>query len=127
MSASAASGLLISLANPPSDAGAVAFFGLIPLLWSLRTARPKRGALLGLVFGLVYWGVLMYWLLPFGLIAWLPLVISQSAYTGLFGLLMPLLWILCSVTESFVPARILGLPCCMTGQSGSRRRKIRVV
>ncbi len=92
MSASAASGLLISLANPPSDAGAVAFFGLIPLLWSLRTARPKRGALLGLVFGLVYWGVLMYWLLPFGLIAWLPLVISQSAYTGLFGLLMPLLW-----------------------------------
>ncbi|HYT79355.1 MAG TPA: apolipoprotein N-acyltransferase [Actinomycetota bacterium] len=91
MSASAVSGLLLCLANPPPEVGAVAFVGVTPLLWSLRTARPKRGALLGLVFGLVYWGVLMYWLLPFGLIAWLPLVVSQSAYTALFGLLMPLL------------------------------------
>jgi apolipoprotein N-acyltransferase len=92
LAAGAASGLLISLANPPADVGPLAFVGLIPLLWILRAARPRRGALLGLVFGLVYWGVLMYWLLPFGLIAWLPLVVSQSAYTGLFGLLMPLLW-----------------------------------
>ncbi len=90
--ASATSGLLVSLANPPVDAGPLGFVGLIPLLWSLRGATPKRGALLGLTFGLVYWGVLMYWLLPFGVIAWLPLVLSQSAYTALFGLLAPMLW-----------------------------------
>ena len=66
--------------------GPLAFVALIPLLGSLQRATAKRGALLGLTFGLVYWGVLMYWLLPFGVIAWLPLVVSQSAYTALFGL-----------------------------------------
>lgn len=92
VAAVSAAGLLIALANPPPDAGPVAFVGLVPLLWSLRRVRPKRGAVLGFVFGLVYWGVLMYWLLPFGLIAWLPLVVSQSAYTALFGFLTPLVW-----------------------------------
>ena len=92
MAASVASALLICLANPPPDAGPVAFLGLIPLLWTLRTAGPRRGALLGLVFGLTYWGVLLYWLLPFGWIAWLPLVLSQSAYTALFGVLAPWVW-----------------------------------
>jgi apolipoprotein N-acyltransferase len=90
--ASSVSGLLISLANPPLDAGPLAFVGLMPLLWSLGAAGPRRGAILGLVFGLVYWGVLMSWLLPFGVIAWLPLVLSQSGYTMLFGFLIPLLW-----------------------------------
>ena len=92
VAAAVASGLLVALANPPADVGPVAFVGLIPLLWSVKAAGPRRGALLGFVFGLVYWGVLLYWLLPFGLIAWLPLVVSQSAYTALFGLLVPLLW-----------------------------------
>jgi apolipoprotein N-acyltransferase len=89
LAAAAASGLLISLANPPADVGPLAFVGLIPLLWGLRRARPGGGAILGLAFGLVYWGVLMYWLLPFGVIAWSPLVVSQSAYTALFGLVLP--------------------------------------
>jgi len=92
LAAAGAAGLLIDLANPPPDAGPVAFVGLIPLLWSVRGARPSGGALTGFVFGLVYWGVLLYWLLPFGLIAWLPLVVTQSAYTALFGLLMALAW-----------------------------------
>jgi len=92
VAAAGAAGLLLSLANPPADLWPIAFVGLIPLLWSLRRARPGRGALLGFVFGFVYWGVLMYWLLPFGLIAWLPLVVSQSAYTALFGSLIPKLW-----------------------------------
>jgi apolipoprotein N-acyltransferase len=47
---------------------------------------------LGFVFGLVYYGILLHWILPFGVIAWLPLVISQAAYAGLFGALLPLLW-----------------------------------
>jgi len=90
--ASSVSGLLISLANPPLDAGPLAFVGFVPLLWSLGDAGPRRGGVLGLVFGLVYWGVLLSWLLPFGVIAWLPLVLTQSAYTMLFGFLTPMLW-----------------------------------
>jgi apolipoprotein N-acyltransferase len=43
----------------------------------------------GFVFGLVYYGLLLHWLLGFGLIAWLPLVVAESAYAGVFGLLAP--------------------------------------
>lgn len=61
-------------------------------MWAVRRAPPRRGAWFGFVFGAVYYGVLLYWLLRFGLLAWGPLVLSQAAYAGLFGLLAPLLW-----------------------------------
>ena len=64
----------------------------MPLLWVLRGLRSRRGALIGFAFGLVYYGIVLYWLLPFGVIAWLPLVVSQSAYAALFGALIPMLW-----------------------------------
>jgi apolipoprotein N-acyltransferase len=90
--AAVAAGALLSLANPPADLGPVAFFALVPLLWVLRDVRPRRGAWFGFAFGLTYYGILMYWLLPFGVIAWFPLVLSQAGYAALFGALFPLLW-----------------------------------
>jgi apolipoprotein N-acyltransferase len=92
IAAAGAAGALLSLANPPTDLGPIAFVALVPLLWVLRDARPRRGALLGFVFGLVYYGVLVSWLLLFGFIAWFPLVASQAAYAALFGLLFPFVW-----------------------------------
>jgi apolipoprotein N-acyltransferase len=64
---------------------------LVPVLWAVGECRPWRGAALGFVFGLVYYGLLLHWLIPFGIIAWLPLVMVQAGYAGLFGLLAPLL------------------------------------
>jgi len=90
--AAGASGALLSAANPPVDLGPLAFVALIPLLWVLRHQRPRRGLLLGFCFGVVYYGLLLNWLLRFGVIAWLPLVVSQSAYSGLFGLGVSRLW-----------------------------------
>jgi apolipoprotein N-acyltransferase len=93
LAASALSGVILSLANPPADLGWIAFLAMIPLLWAVGgVRRPRRGALFGAVFGLVYYGALLRWLLPFGLIAWLPLVASQAAYAAMFGALLPLLW-----------------------------------
>jgi apolipoprotein N-acyltransferase len=90
--AAGASGALLSAANPPVDLGPLAFVALVPLLLALRHQPPRRGFLLGLGFGVVYYGLLLDWLLRFGLIAWLPLVVSQSAYSGLFGLGLSRLW-----------------------------------
>ena len=84
-------GLLLWLANPPVDAGFLAFVALVPLLWSLRGARPGTGALAGFLFGFVYYGLLLNWLMVFGTIAWLPLVLSQAAYVAAFGALTPIL------------------------------------
>ena len=77
------------LANPPADVGPLAFVALAPLLWAVGEWRPRRGALFGFVFGLVYYGLLLHWLIPFGIIAWLPLVVTQAAYAALFGFLAP--------------------------------------
>lgn len=88
LAAAAAAGLLLFAANPPLDLGPVALVAMIPLLWAVgESATPRRGALVGFVFGLVYYGVLLHWLMPFGLIGWLPLVIMQAAYAGVFGLM----------------------------------------
>jgi apolipoprotein N-acyltransferase len=84
--------VLLSLSNPPTDWGPVAFVAMVPLLWALGHAGPRRGSVLGFVFGLAYNGILLHWILPFGVIAWLPLIISQALYAGLFGATLPLLW-----------------------------------
>ena len=58
----------------------------------MREARPRRGALIGLVFGLVSFGLLLYWLLRFGELAWGALVILSGAWIALFGSLAPVVW-----------------------------------
>jgi apolipoprotein N-acyltransferase len=40
-----------------------------------------------LVFGMTYYGIVLYWILRVGAIAWLPLVASQAAFTAGFGAL----------------------------------------
>src|SRR5207249_11298201 len=85
-------GGILSLANPPVDLGPLAFVAVVPLLLALRSARPRRGAILGLVFGITYYGILLYWLMPFGVIAWLPLVVAQAAYAAGFGAIATILW-----------------------------------
>jgi apolipoprotein N-acyltransferase len=85
-------GALLSLTNPPVDLGPLAFAALIPLLWALSGGGVRRGALVGLAFGLAYYGILLHWILPLGAIAWLPLSVSQAAYAALFGAVLPLMW-----------------------------------
>jgi apolipoprotein N-acyltransferase len=82
--------VLLNLANPPADVGPLAFVALLPLLWALRGARPGRAAAASFAFGLVYYGLLLDWLVVFGTIAWLPLVVSQALFAAAFGALSPL-------------------------------------
>jgi apolipoprotein N-acyltransferase len=84
------SGILLDLANPPADAGPVAFVALVPLLWALLGGRPRRAGAAAFAFGLVYYGLLLNWLVVFGTIAWLPLVVSQALFAAAFGALAPL-------------------------------------
>jgi apolipoprotein N-acyltransferase len=88
----ALSGALASVAHPPADLGALAFVALVPLIVVMRGSPPRRAALLGFVFGLVFYGILLSWLLRFGVVAWLPLVAAESAYVAGFGALVSVLW-----------------------------------
>ena len=88
MGAAALSGVLLALAFPAFDIGALALVALVPLIWAWRSATPARAALYGFVFGVVFAGILMYWLWYFGIVAIVPLVAAWAAYTALTGYLV---------------------------------------
>ncbi len=84
-----AGGALLSTAFPPLGWWPVAFVALAPVLLLLRTAGARRGALVGLVFGLGFYGCTLYWILRFGELAWGGLVVLCMLSTAIFGLLAP--------------------------------------
>jgi apolipoprotein N-acyltransferase len=88
MGASALSGVLLALTFPAFDIGALALVALVPLIWAWRNATPARAALYGFVFGVVFAGILLYWLWYFGIVAIVPLVAGWAAYTALTGYLV---------------------------------------
>src|SRR5260370_22666807 len=88
MGAAALSGVLLALAFPAFDVGALALVALVPLIWAWRGATPAPAALYGVVFGVVFAGVLMYWLWYFGILAIVPLVAGWAAFTAPSGCLV---------------------------------------
>jgi apolipoprotein N-acyltransferase len=88
----AGSGLILWLALPPADLGLFGFVALTPFLWVLRGARARRGALLGLVFGLAFYGPLLSWLIPVTGVGWAALVMGVALFLMLFGALIPVVW-----------------------------------
>ena len=69
---------------------------IAPLLALARARSVKRGAGLGFVFGLGFFGVLLYWISIIGFIGWIVLVALQAAFLAVFGGL----WARLSQTDS---------------------------
>ena len=88
LGAAVLSGVLLALAFPAFDFGLLALVALVPLIWAWRDASAWRAALYGFVFGVVFAGILLYWLWYFGLVAIVPLVAGWGAYTALTGYLV---------------------------------------
>ncbi len=107
LAAAVLSGGLLFCAFPPVDIGWFAFGALIPLLLALRGARGRTGFLIGFVFGLAFFGPLIWWISLFGFLAWAALVALQATATGLFG------WFAAWASGS--PAgRLVGVPLMFT-------------
>ena len=87
----AVSGLGLAAAFPPYDVGPLAFVSIAPLLYVWRGATPRRAAWYGLVFGLVFFGVLLEWSRYFGAIAIAPLVLGEAAFIAGVGALAVLM------------------------------------
>ncbi|HJS72624.1 MAG TPA: apolipoprotein N-acyltransferase [Acidimicrobiia bacterium] len=77
--------LLSVLAFPPFGPGFLILPGVTMFLWALRLAGSRRqGLLIGAVYGLVFFGGLMWWLAELELIA-LILVPVQAAFLAVYG------------------------------------------
>src|SRR2546429_7499168 len=82
MGAAALSGVLLALAFPAFDIGALALVALVPLIWAWRGAPPAPAALYGVVVGAGVAGILMFWLWCFGIVPIVPLVAAWGAVPG---------------------------------------------
>ncbi|GIV15191.1 MAG: apolipoprotein N-acyltransferase [Armatimonadota bacterium] len=87
---------MLWLAFPPVDYGWLAWIALVPLMLALRSlSRPRQGCLLGAVWGICFYGILLWWMQQFvarwtgsfwlGLVAWVALTLSQTLFAGAFG------------------------------------------
>lgn len=82
-----ASGLLLAGAMPKPGIWALAWVSLVPLFVAMRGTRPKIAALYCFVTGLVYFGIVIFWISLFGYLPWIMLVILESLYFAIFGAL----------------------------------------
>ncbi|MBA3363151.1 MAG: apolipoprotein N-acyltransferase [Actinobacteria bacterium] len=82
--------MLSSLAFPPVAAWPLAFLAPALLLVALRDATPVQGFLIGLVYGLVAFGITLSWIMLFGSLAWGALTLLTALSIALFGAAFPL-------------------------------------
>ena len=79
-------GLLMWAAFPPLGLGALVFVAPVPLLVGVRKAASGRQALVvGLVFGIAFFGPLLEWITEMGVIAWAPLVLVEALFPAVFA------------------------------------------
>lgn len=77
---------LAALAFPPYGLWPLAVLGPAIWLWGLgRVKRPLGGFGVGFVFGLTFFGSLIWWLSELGWEAMVPLVVVQALYPAVFG------------------------------------------
>lgn len=79
-------GVALGLAFPPFDLAPLAFVGVAAFLASLRGIRATTRILLGFVFGLAFFGLLLLWVRRAGLHAYVALVATESVFPSLFAL-----------------------------------------
>ncbi|HEX6678786.1 MAG TPA: apolipoprotein N-acyltransferase [Actinomycetes bacterium] len=103
--AAASTGLALVLAFPGPDLGPVAFVALVPLLLAVEQLRPGRAAMLGLLAGLVFFTIHLWWINVFGYLALGALSLAQAAFLAGFGAMVP-------ATRRLGNWRLLALPAC---------------
>ncbi|MCE0540644.1 apolipoprotein N-acyltransferase [Kineosporia rhizophila] len=89
----AASGFVLYLAFPGIDLWPLAPVGVAGLAIATNGVSKKFGALLGLVFGAVFFLRLIPWIGIFvGAFPWIALSVVEALYVAAMGALLPLVW-----------------------------------
>ena len=89
--AALAGGAVLAFSFPEADLFFLAWVAIAPLVVVAGDVTAGRGFLLGVTFGLAFFGVLLYWISIVGWIAWGLLILLQALFLGVFGALWSLL------------------------------------
>ncbi|MDQ3751566.1 MAG: apolipoprotein N-acyltransferase [Actinomycetota bacterium] len=81
------SGAVLTLAFPEPDLAPAAWVAVAPLFVLVREATPRRGFGLGVVYGVGFFGTLLFWQSLLGWIAWGLLVGLEAVFIGVWGAL----------------------------------------
>lgn len=73
------------MAFPEPSLGPLAYVAIAPLLILVRSGSGRRGAALGGLFGIAFFGVLIFWISIIGYVGWVMLVGLQAAFVAGFG------------------------------------------
>ncbi|MGY0059785.1 apolipoprotein N-acyltransferase [Streptomyces sp. LZ34] len=87
--AAVAGGLLLVVAFPPWGLWPAAAVGPALLLAVLRYQRPRAAFKLGALFGLAFFGPLLWWLTNLGLLPWAVLCVASALLLGLLSCAVP--------------------------------------
>jgi apolipoprotein N-acyltransferase len=79
-------GVALSFAYPEPDIGPLAWFALVPLLVLARGSSSGRALVLGLSFGVGFFGALLWWISLVGWLGWAVLVALEASFVALFAL-----------------------------------------
>jgi len=122
-------GAALAFAQPGFGAWPLAWVGIAPLLLAIRGSSPKRAFRLGWLAGIVYYGVILYWIaptiatytripLPVAIVLELMLAAVAGVFIAAFAALLewlaasgisrviaaPALWIVLEWSRTFFPA-----------------------
>lgn len=114
------SGILLALSFAPVSWGFCGWIALVPLLFSIETAKSRRQALLrGWVAGIVFFFFSLHWIVHVAFAAWPLLVLFESLFFILFAWLLDqgrsvrnsflkifwiaLAWMSCEILRSEMP------------------------
>ena len=89
------SGLLLAMAFPPVEWGALAFVALVPLLLAVRGEGVGSAFRLGWLAGVAFWLPTVFWLHHVSWGGWVGLAFYCAFYTGSFAVMAALLWHSC--------------------------------
>ncbi|MHB9038550.1 MAG: apolipoprotein N-acyltransferase [Armatimonadota bacterium] len=81
------SGILLALSMPRPGIWPLAWVGLVPLLAAIRGARGRTAAFYGLVTGLIYFGVIVFWITIFGYLPWALVTLKETLFFAAFAAL----------------------------------------
>jgi len=80
------SAVLLFTSFPPAEIAAVAWIALIPLFYVLgEVRRPWQGGVVGLIYGMVFFGLFFYYISQYGVLPLVLLALFQGFFFAVFG------------------------------------------